>query len=83
VAVQAESFVLRENENAAEIRIDAVRKGDVNDAVESSERNSGFGAVASEGPEAFALASRKEYNDGIPHIGHGAPPGSEWRSGSF
>src|SRR5712664_4354376 len=74
VAVKAESLVLGENENAAEIRIDAVREGDVDDAIESTERNSGLGAVASERPEALALASGKENYDGIPHIGHWLPP---------
>src|SRR6266481_2498464 len=74
VAVQAERFVLGEDENAAEIRIDAVRKRDVNNAVESAERNSRLGAVAGERPEAFALASGKKYNNGIPHIGHWLPP---------
>src|SRR5260370_30456714 len=74
VAVQAESLVLSEDENAAEIRIDAIREGDVDDAVESTEWNSRFGAVASERPQAFALASGKKYNDGIPHIGHRLPP---------
>src|SRR6266851_3648472 len=74
VAVKAESLVLGEDENAAEIRIDAVREGDVDDAIECAERNSGLGAVASERPEALALASGKENYDGIPHIGHWLPP---------
>src|SRR6266550_3910676 len=74
VAVQAEGLVLGEDENAAEIRIDAVREGDVDDAVERAERNGRLGAVASERPEAFALAPGKEYYDGIPHIGHWLPP---------
>src|SRR5229473_1873381 len=74
VAVKAESLVLGEDENAAEIRIDAVREGDVDDAIESAERNSGFGAVASERPEALALASSKENYDGIAHVRHWLPP---------
>jgi len=65
---------LSEDEDAAEIRIDAVREGDVDDAIECAERNSRLGAIASERPEAFALASGKEYNYGIPHIGHWLPP---------
>src|SRR5712691_1585824 len=83
VAVQAEGLVLGEDENAAEIRIDAVREGDVDDAVESAERNGRLGAVASERPEAFALAPGKENYNGIPHIGHRLPPRRGWRSGPF
>src|SRR5467141_2384415 len=74
VAVQAEGLVLGEDENAAEIRIDAVREGDVDDAIESAKRHGRLGAIASERPEAFALAPGKEYDDGIPHIGHWLPP---------
>jgi len=37
---------LRENENAAEVGIDAIGKGDVNDAIGGAERNGGLGAVA-------------------------------------
>jgi len=73
VAVQTQGFVLSEDEDAPEIRIDAVGKRYVDDAVESAEGNGGLGTVASEGPEAFALAARKEYNDSIPHIGHWLP----------
>src|SRR5437667_259307 len=43
-------------------------------AVERPERNGRLGAVASERPEAFALAPGKEYYDGILHIGHWLPP---------
>src|SRR5260370_179586 len=74
VAVEAESFVLGEDENAAEIRIDAIGERDVDNAVESAERNGRLGAVASKRPEAFALAPGKEYYDGIPHVGHWLPP---------
>jgi len=66
-------FVLREYENAAEIRIDAIGERDVDDAIESAKRNGRLGAVASQGPQPFALASGKKYNDGIAHIGHWLP----------
>jgi hypothetical protein len=68
MAVQAQGFVLGEHEDTAQIRVDAIRKRDVNDAVESAERNGGLGAVASERPQTLALASGKEYSDGIPHV---------------
>ena len=83
VAVQAECLVLSKDEDAAEIRIDAVGERDVDDAVERAEGNGRLGAVASERPEAFALASGKQYDDGIPHIGHWLPPRHGYRSGSI
>src|SRR6267378_976446 len=55
-------------------RTASIRKCDVNDAVESAERDGRLGAVAGERPKAFALASSKEYDDSIPHIGHWLPP---------
>jgi len=73
VAVQTQCLVLSEDEDAAEIGVDAVGKCDVDDAIESAAGNGGLGTVASEGPEAFALAALEEYNDGIPHIGHWLP----------
>src|SRR5712691_1300556 len=57
VAVQAEGLVLSKNEDAAEIRINAVRERDVDDAVERAERNGGLGAIASKRPQAVGLAS--------------------------
>src|SRR5229473_4655100 len=78
VTVKAKRLVLSEDENPAEIRIDAIGKRDVDDAVECAERNGRLGAVASQRPEAFALAPGKEYDDGIPHIGHWLPPRRGW-----
>src|SRR6266851_965502 len=74
VTVKAKRLVLSEDENPAEIRIDAIGERDVDDAVECAERNGRLGAVASQRPEAFALAPGKEYYDGIPHVGHWLPP---------
>jgi hypothetical protein len=71
VARKAEGFILRENEDAMEAGVDAIGKRDVNDAIESAERDGGFRAVASEGPEPLALSSSEKYTDGIAHIGHG------------
>ena len=38
VAVQAESLVLGENENAAQIAVEAIRKRDVDDSIDAAER---------------------------------------------
>ena len=37
VAVEAQGFVLRENEDTAQVGIDAIGEGDVNNAIESAE----------------------------------------------
>ena len=52
VAIEAERFVLRENENAVQIAVQAVGKSDVDDAVDAAEGNGRLGAVARERPQA-------------------------------
>ena len=71
VASEAERFVLREHKNAMQAGIYAIGKCDVDDAVESAERNGGLGAVARQGPQALALTSGEKYSNGVAHIGHG------------
>jgi hypothetical protein len=84
VAVQAKGFVLGEDVDATEIRIDAIGESDVNDAVKGSKRNGGLGAVSGKGPKAFALASGEEYSNGVAHVRHEwTPRGRVLRSGSF
>ena len=76
VAIQAESLVLGKDEDAAEVRIDAIGQCDVNDAVERAERNGGLGAVTGQRPKTLPLPPGKKYADGIPHrsFGHGPAP---------
>ena len=57
VPIEAERFVLREDEDAAQIAVQAVRERDVDDPIDAAKRHGGFGAVASERPEALALAA--------------------------
>ena len=71
VPVQAQRFVLRENENAPQIGVDAIGKRDVDDAIERAEGNRGLGAIAGQRPQALALASGEQHSDGVAHIGHG------------
>ena len=71
VAIEAEGFVLRQDEDAAQIAIDAIGKGDVDDAVDAAEGHGGLGAVARERPQPLALAARQQNADGIAHQGHG------------
>jgi hypothetical protein len=77
--VQAQSFVLRQDEYASQVRVDAIREGNVDDAVERSERNGGFGSIAGKGPKAFALPAGEENSDGVAHLGHDQPPDRAFR----
>ena len=44
--VERERFVLRQDEYAAEVAVDAVGKRDVNYSIDAPEGNGGFGTVA-------------------------------------
>jgi hypothetical protein len=77
MAVEAQRFVLREHEDAAQVAIEAIRERDVHDAVDASEGNGRFGAVARERPEPFALAARQENADRIAHQRHELVSGSD------
>ncbi len=74
VAIEAESFVLGENEDAAQIAIQAIGESDVNDAVDAAEGNGGFGAIAGERPKAFALATGQQDRKCVAHQRHGSDP---------
>ena len=67
VAVEAEGFVLREDEDAAQIAIDAIGERDVDDAVDAAEGHGGLGAVAGERPQPLALAACQQDADGVAH----------------
>ena len=57
VPVQAQRFVLRENKYAAQIAVHAIRKRDVNDAVDAAKGHRRLGAIAGQRPKPFALAA--------------------------
>ena len=58
VPVQGEGFVLGEDVDATQIRVDAVGEGDVDDAVVAAEGNRGFCPIASQGKKPFARSPR-------------------------
>ena len=82
VAVEAKRLVLRENEDAAQVAVEAVGERDVDDAVDAAEGNGGLGAVARERPEPFALAAGQQNANRIAHQGHGCLCRPESASGS-
>ena len=70
VPVERKRFVLRQDEDAAQVAVDAIGKRDVNDAVDAAEGHGGLGAVARERPQPFALAAGQQNADRIAHQGH-------------
>ena len=77
VAIEAEGFVLGKNEDAAQLAIQAIGERDVNDAVDAAEGDGRLGAIASERPKAFALATGQQDRKCVAHQWHGhAPPES-------
>ena len=70
VPVEAERLVLRENEDAAQVAIEAIGKREIDDAIDAAERNGRLGAVARERPKALALAASQENADRVAHQGH-------------
>jgi predicted acyltransferase (DUF342 family) len=48
---------LGKNEDAANIGIDAIAQGNIDDAVLPGQRNSGFGSMTGEGKKPFAFAA--------------------------
>ena len=71
VTIQAQRLVLRENENATQIAVQAIRKSDVDNAINAAERNRRLGAIAGKRPQALALAACQEHANRIVHQGHG------------
>ena len=67
MAVQAERLVLCENENAAQIAVDAIGQRDVDDAVNAAERDGGFRTVAGQRPKPLPLAPGQKDTDGVAH----------------
>src|SRR5207248_2256493 len=57
VAVQRERLVLREDVDTPQIRIKAVGKGDIDDAVNAAEGHRRLGTIAREGIESLAGTS--------------------------
>jgi len=74
MAAEAERFVLGENENAAEIGVDAIGKGDVNDAIGGAERTAGL--ARSRVRATIARPDHRRENDkSVTHVRHGASSG--------
>ena len=60
VAIERERFVLGEDVDVAEVGVDAVGEGDIDDAVLAGEGNGGLGAVAGQGEKPLSSATGKQ-----------------------
>jgi hypothetical protein len=67
VAVERERLVLGEDVDVAQVGVDAVGEGDVDDAVLAGEGDGGLGAIAGEGEEPFAGTTCKQYAECVSH----------------
>src|SRR5205807_7958809 len=65
VPVEGKSLVLGEDVNAPQIGVDAVGKGDVNDAVDAAKGDCGLGPIASERVETFSGATGQQDSEGV------------------
>ena len=68
VAVERERLVLGEDVDVAQVGVDAVGEGDVDDAVLAGEGHGRLGAIAGEGEEPFAGTTGKQNAKRISHI---------------
>src|SRR4029079_17193370 len=67
VAVEAHRLVLREEQDAAEFAVEAVRKGEIDDAVEAAEGHGRLGPVAGQRLQARTLAARQDDRQHVLH----------------
>src|SRR5579864_990092 len=67
VPVEGESLVLGKNVDAAQVGVQAIGKGDVDDAVDAAEGDRGLGAITSERIESLAGAACQENPESIFH----------------
>jgi len=58
---------VRENVDTAQIRVEAVGEGDVDDAIHSAEGDGGLGAVASKRIKALSSAASKKDSESVFH----------------
>src|SRR5262249_3530809 len=65
VAVKAECLVLSEDVNVAQVGVDAIGKGDVDDAVVSAKGHGWFSAVAGQRIQPLTGASRQQYSQRV------------------
>src|SRR6266480_4897670 len=67
MAVEAAGFVLREHQDAAQVAVDAVGQGKVDDAIEPAEGNGRLCPVARERIEPCALAAGQYQREDVFH----------------
>ena len=67
VVVERARVVLRQDDHVRDVRVHAVRQGEVDDPVLAAERDRGLGALLRQDREPLALAARKDHRHGLLH----------------
>src|SRR5205807_1585349 len=67
VAIETAGLVLREDEDLAEMAVDAVREGEVNDTIEPAEGDGRLGPVACQRFESSSLSSGQYQGQDVVH----------------
>src|SRR5437764_14398297 len=68
VAIKGQGLILSQDVNAAQIGVDAVGKGDINDAVNAAEGHGRLGAVARERIEPLSSSSSQQNSERVFHF---------------
>src|SRR5262249_43908666 len=67
MAVETASLVLRKDKNAAQVAVDAVGQGEIDDAVEAAEGDRRLGAIACQRFQTRPLAAGKDHGQDVSH----------------
>ena len=73
VTIERESLVLGKDVNATKIGINAIGKRDVDDAIDSAERDCRFGAITSKRVQPFPRSSGQQDSKRVLHAFSGIP----------
>ena len=68
VPVQAHRLVLREDEILAHAAVEAIRQGEINDAIDAAERDGRLGPVAGQRLQPRSLAPGQDHRQDILHV---------------
>ena len=67
MTVERNRFVLRENVDSTDIRVDAVAQGEIDDSIDATKGNGGLCSVFRQGIEPLPLSSRKNHSKYLLH----------------
>ncbi len=68
MTVQRQRFVLGQDVNPAQVRVDAVGERDVDDAIDAAEGDGRLRAIAGQGIKTLSCASRQQDSESVSHL---------------